>query len=99
MNPDYTSDIREVDRFLHEKSILLLTLFDKRIDSLTPIPNPRSKMSKNRLKDILQNNKAIDPADFALDPLKNLAKDKTKPIWDCVTTFIPQVMYTSCPMD
>lgn len=88
MNPDYTSDIREVDRFLHEKSILLLTLFDKKIDSLTPV-HSKSKMSKTRFKEILQNSKAIDPADFALDPLKSLAKDKTKPIWDCVTTFTP----------
>jgi hypothetical protein len=28
-----------------------------------------------------------------MDPLKNLAKDLTKPIWNCITKVDPKIIY------
>ena len=35
MNPDYTSDIRLVERFIFEHSLYLLHMFDKKIHSFS----------------------------------------------------------------
>lgn len=49
MNPDRTSDIRLVDRFIFESSLYLLTMFSKKIDTFTP-QSLKHKITKNKEK-------------------------------------------------
>lgn len=50
MNPDHTSDIRLVDRFIYESSLYLFTMFIKKVDSFTPIQSLKHKITKNKEK-------------------------------------------------
>ena len=48
MNPDYTSNIRIADRFIFQSSLYLLTMFQNKIETFTPIQNPKHKINKNK---------------------------------------------------
>ena len=89
MNKDYSSDIKQVERFMFDNSIYLLNMFEKKIDSFI-----NTKTKKQREKDLnvyRQENNRCDPNTFFDDPIKILARDLTKPIWNCVTKIDPHV--------
>jgi hypothetical protein len=82
MNKDLTSDIKLVERFMFDNSIYLLNMFEKKVDSF--ITTKTKKQKEKELAIIRQDNNRIDPVNFFDDPIKLLARDLTKPIWNCV---------------
>jgi hypothetical protein len=95
MNPDYTSDIRLVERFIFEHNLYLLTMFEKKVDSFNTSFISGSKDSRRQHREAnLHSATIIDCDNFTHDPIKNLVRDVTKPIWNCITKVDPKIVYT-----
>ena len=62
MNTDYTSDIKQVQRFMFDNSVYLLNMFQKKVDSFIGSKNKQSK--EKDLQHIRQTNYRLDPANF-----------------------------------
>lgn len=95
MNPDCSSDIRQVERLIFDNSIYLLTMFDKKIPSFNHSVNWENKDTRNHNRSSTFLDKTnIDCDNFKQDAIKNLSRDLTKPIWNCVTRVDPKIIYS-----
>lgn len=94
MNPDCSSDIRQVERLIFDNNIYLLTMFDKKIPSFSNSINWENKDSRKQNRETnLHTGTIIDCDNFKQDVIKNLSRDLTKPIWNCVTRVDPKIIY------
>ena len=61
MNPDYTSDLKLVERYIVSYSLYLLTMFEKKVDTFTGSSCCRSKQEKMEShKDFLYEGNVLD---------------------------------------
>lgn len=94
MNPESSSDIRQIERFIMDSNIYLLTMFDRKLASFSNSINWENKDTRKQSKENNLNPKAhIDSDNFYPDPIKTLSRDLTKPIWNCITRVDPRMIY------
>lgn len=69
-------------------------MFEKKLVSFTNSISWENK--DNRKQQVIANqhpNTVIDCDNFLPDPIKNLSKDLTKPLWNCVMKVQPKIIY------
>lgn len=70
-------------------------MFDKKIPSFNHSVNWENKDTRNHNRSSTFLDKTnIDCDNFKQDAIKNLSRDLTKPIWNCVTRVDPKIIYS-----
>jgi hypothetical protein len=90
MNPDCYSDVKLAERFFFENNIYLLDMFEKKVDSFT---SNKTRQGRERARnDLMHQSNILNIDNRSEDPIRDLSRDLTKPIWNCVTKTDPLVL-------
>lgn len=90
MNPDYYSEVKLAERFFFESNIYLLNMFEKKVESFT---SNKTRQGRERARnDLMHQSNILNIDNRSEDPIKDLGKDLTKPIWNCLTKTDPVVV-------